>query len=225
MDNTVYQSLVEKGKAEDKIFDVAHHAYHFKHEIEDKGALKQVEDCFGAPRKNSSSLGSTFSDNYRTTSTPSEKCFKMWEQVEQIYEDYLVRKQKAEEEEQKAEEKARQEEIKRLKRLKKKSGGKDFCQPNNIVSLLQQRNLPRDCMFKLDVVLFNVLQQIKDGTLIHIYQAYGIPDTYLIEKNKIDGDLVDGAVVPGGIFMNVGTYQYTNTLGAQKTIYRLRRIE
>jgi hypothetical protein len=50
-------------------------------------------------------------------------------------------------------------------------------------------------------------------------------DVTLIEKNKTDSDLIDGGSVKKGLFAHTGVFKYTNTLGAARTVRKLKRLE
>ena len=111
-----------------------------------------------------------------------------------------------------------------LARLAKKSGGKPWCKYRGFVELMQKNNgaLPKNCIFEIPSLLI-VLQQTSDGTLVDVLGDSRF--VYLITKNSTDSSLVDGIVIPEGVFMNIGSYSYISTLGARKTVYKLRRIE
>jgi len=147
-----------------------------------------------------------------------------WKELEKEYIDKKEYEYEQAKEEEKEYEKQKKQQAVMYENLRKKTGI-DWCSPKNFGMLLEQNNgnLPRNCMFEEDAKLFSVLQQTSDGTIIH--DVVGENIVYFIEKNKVDSDSVDNAFIKEGVFVNIGTYKYTNVLGATRTIYRLKRIQ
>ena len=214
----IYSSLVEEGKSDEEIFNVAYFGYSNREGIF-KSERDEMRICFNEADHH------FFSSDYRNSFLAFTDCLDVWKNVE--LRQYNLKK--AEEEEQiklqKIYEEERKEKEKRDKRLKKKSGV-DWCEYRGFLNMVQEQHgkLSKNCMFELNdfAALFYVLQQTSDGTLIYVP---GDNFICLIEKNSVDRECVDNELVKGGVFVNKGTYQYTNTLGSTKTIYKLRRIE
>jgi len=102
---------------------------------------------------------------------------------------------------------------------------------------------------------WKIFQQTPDGTLIRFshdccaYQKPPLPGQYnecalyqgidvedlactswdnrmaFIERNNTDANSVDNFVIKPGLFGNTGTYQYTTTLGARKTVFKIKRLQ
>ena len=88
--------------------------------------------------------------------------------------------------------------------------------------MLFEGKIQRDCLFFSDGPNWQVVQQIKEGTIV---SPNWTDRVFLIEYNNIDYNLYDNELIKAGIFINTGKFQYTNLLGINKTIPKLRRIE
>ena len=195
-----YETLIEEGKKRDYIFKV----------IREAGTLEEV------------------SPNLKDVVIYPESFLKRkstdldgWRKLEKKF--TQSKKQRIEEEKQYKQWEAEQKEYEKV--LKQKSGGKDWCNPREITLLARRGNVPQDCMFVLNDAWFRVIQQTNSGTLIHCPLAQSSIYTYLVEPNKTDGGLVDDAFVSEGVFVSTGTYQYVNTFGNKKTIYKIKRVQ
>jgi len=117
------------------------------------------------------------------------------------------------------------------KALEKKHGMK-FCDKYTFYNT-------KGCMVELgqNRKFLMVSQQIPDGTLVResFIEMVGYDgceamsgmycEPIFIEKNAKDSRVVDGRLLEGGLFGNIGTYQYTTTFGAQKTVVRIKRLK
>lgn len=95
-----------------------------------------------------------------------------------------------------------------------------FCELTNWLD-----KIPSNCFFYLNSGKTRVSQQIKQGTLITAPSLYNDITFVLIEKNNIDGGLVDNSSISEGFFIQTGTFQYKTVLGANKTIYKIKRLK
>lgn len=113
----------------------------------------------------------------------------------------------------------------RLMKNDEKKYGKKYCsEPVLNVYILRNAAVPSDCMTYSDNLIFEVSQQVQDGTLVNVaYPQY--MRHLLITKNKKDSVLVTGQNVPAGIFIGQGNYTYTTIFGATNTVSKLKRLE
>lgn len=120
---------------------------------------------------------------------------------------------------------AKEKEQNRIMKNDEKKYGKKFCsEPVLNVYILRNAAVPSDCMTYSDNLIFEVSQQVQDGTLVNVaYPQY--MRHLLITKNKKDSVLVTGQNVPAGIFIGQGNYTYTTIFGATNTVSKLKRLE
>ncbi len=113
----------------------------------------------------------------------------------------------------------------RLMKKYEKKYGKKFCsEPLLNIYILRNMAVPSDCMVYSDNLVFEVSQQIQDGTLVSVAYPQYIRNL-LIAKNKKDTALVTGQNVPAGIFIGQGNYTYTTIFGATNTVSKLKRLD
>lgn len=124
--------------------------------------------------------------------------------------------------------KAREQKVAELDKqlvLISKQYNKSFCENYNFFKYMVSKNTPQNnCMVLIDEGTFVVIQQIDKGTLYGSYNKF-FDRTIMIERNDADSSLVDGSPNQQGLFEVKGNFRYSNVLGVNKTITKLKRLE
>lgn len=147
------------------------------------------------------------------------------------FNDYLAKQKKISDAD-KANQKRYDDEVKRLEqaaaeqtRLSKKYG-KKYCAESNLLGYAMVKKTPESgCLFNISYGNVTVLQQTNAGTIVHMQVTHYDTATYLIVANAKDKGLVYDQPIAAGVFENIGTFQYTNVLGATRTIAKFKRVE
>lgn len=126
---------------------------------------------------------------------------------------------------QEAQQAAADEHTETLNAIQKKYN-KPFCAATELVSYaFAKKAPPQNCLLLVGAGHLTVLQQTKAGTLVNMQVTQYEDATYFIVSNSKDSGAVDNQRLDAGVFENIGTFQYSNVLGATRTISKLKRIE
>lgn len=93
-------------------------------------------------------------------------------------------------------------------------------------------NPPKNCIVVVEQqsMLFSVMQQVSDGTIMNgsLNVSY-LPNmgsyTFYVENSPTDMALTDDELIPAGLFVSTGNYQYYSILGARKTLPKFKRLK
>lgn len=113
------------------------------------------------------------------------------------------------------------QEYENLEKSVKKRFGYSFCPNPSIEQYISRHEVfPKNCVTYTNRTALRVMQQVPDGTLCQSPYVSG-GTVVLVQKNEKISQMIDGSLF-NGYFIGMGTYQYTNVLGAVSTIPKIK---